>query len=114
MTSSQNGQESLFSAMQKKLQDAFEPKYFVLENESHQHSGPGSETHFKLIMVSDEFEGQSRINRHRQVTDLLAAERNRGLHALTLRLFTQDEWEIARDGFIMESPACHGGSRRTV
>lgn len=94
------------------LESAFAPQSLILENESHGHSVPsGSETHFKLVMVSERFTGRARIDRQREVMDALREEFSSGLHALTMRLFTPDEWEKVRDGFQMVSPPCHGGSQ---
>ena len=94
--------------------EALRPTYFELENESHGHNVPhGSETHFRLLLVSSEFEGLSRIDRQRRIQDLLTEERGQGLHALTLKLMTPPEWEKAQaDGFQMQSPPCFGGSKR--
>lgn len=104
---------SLTASIRAKLLTAFAPEHFELENESHQHAVPSqSETHFKLVMVSPAFEGVSRVDRQRRVTDLLGDERARGLHALTMRLLTPGEWAKVKDSFVMESPACHGGSKR--
>lgn len=99
-------------ALRQKLETAFHPEYFELVNESHTHSVPAnSETHFKLILVAQVFEGKSRIDRQRLVQDLFHDERSRGLHALTLRVFTPVEWDLVKDTFEMASPACRGGSR---
>ncbi|MFN8790648.1 MAG: BolA family protein [Bdellovibrionales bacterium] len=87
------------------------PELFELENESDQHAGPpGRETHFKLLMVSAAFEGLSRVDRQRQVYDLLKAELQSGLHALTLRLLTPQEWSNSKSEF--QSPACASGTTR--
>jgi BolA protein len=103
---------SIEQSMRNKIEVAFDPVYFELENESHSHSVPAnSETHFKLILVADLFAGKSRIDRQRLVQDLFHEERTRGLHALTLRVFTPDEWDLVKDTFEMASPACRGGSR---
>lgn len=99
-------------AIRSKLEAAFRPAVLELENESHSHAGPGAETHFKLVLVSDAFEGLSRVERQRRVMDLLADERARGLHALTMRTMTSAEWAKIKDGFEMVSPPCHGGSKR--
>jgi BolA family transcriptional regulator, general stress-responsive regulator len=69
---------------------------------------PGSETHFKIVIVSPKFEGLSLIARHRRVNDLLASELANGLHALSIHAFTAVEWtEQAND---TNSPACRGGA----
>lgn len=104
---------SIEESIRRKITDHLAPAHLELENESHGHNvARGSETHFRLIVVSEKFEGQSRVDRQRMVMDLLPDERARGLHALTMRTFTPAEWESAKDGFQMVSPPCHGGSKR--
>ncbi len=95
-----------------KLSDAFQPAHLELENESHSHSVPrNSETHFRAVIVSEKFQGVSRIQRQRQVLDLVAAEMSSGVHAFTMRCLTPEEW--AKDpASTFVSPACHGGSKR--
>lgn len=52
-------------------------------NESHMHNVPAnSETHFKLVIVSDNFDGLSLVARHRTVNKLLADQLQNGVHAL--------------------------------
>ena len=106
---------TITQAITAKIQESFAPTHFELENESHNHGGgaPG-ETHFRLVVVSPAFDGLSRIDRQRKVMDLFTEERARGLHALTLRVMTPDEWDKVRDSFEMVSPACRGGSKREV
>lgn len=104
---------TIADSIRGKLEKAFAPTLLELENESHSHSVPrNSETHFKLVLVSPAFEGIGRLDRQRMVTDLLGEERSRGLHALTQRVMTPAEWDKVKDSFNMESPACHGGSKR--
>lgn len=83
------------------------PVHFELENESDQHSGPkGRETHFKLLIVSSLFENRSRVDRQRQVFDLLKNEMQAGLHALSLRALTPQEWEKQNTQNSFQSPEC--------
>lgn len=87
------------------------PEFVELINESHNHSVPkNSETHFKLLLVSTEFVGMSRVQRQRKVYDLLAQELKSGVHALTMRLLTPEEYTKLQPDFV--SPSCHGGSKR--
>ena len=80
-------------------------------NESGGHNVPkGSETHFKVVVVSPEFDGTSRVDRHRRVSGLLAAEFDAGLHALSIHAFTEEEWS-KRNGGVLASPACRGGEK---
>lgn len=104
----------LETTLRQKIEGAFKPEYYELENESHSHSVPAnSETHFKLVVVSEAFAGKSRLDRSRMVTDLFKAELSQGLHALTQRTMTPPEWAAVKDTFVMASPACRGGSKRS-
>jgi BolA protein len=98
-------------AIEEKLSSALSPTHLVVENESHMHAvKPGSETHFKVLVVSDQFEGKSRVDRQRRVNEILREELAHGLHALTMRTLTPDELERGgADGFV--SPKCLGGSK---
>ncbi|MGL5236711.1 MAG: BolA/IbaG family iron-sulfur metabolism protein, partial [Plesiomonas shigelloides] len=58
-----------------KLQAAFAPLHLDVINESHRHNVPaGSESHFKVVLVSDAFCGQRLLARHRAVNAALAEE----------------------------------------
>jgi BolA-like protein 1 len=97
--------------IQEKLSLALQPVHLDVENESRMHSVPaGSETHFKVVVVSDAFEGLGLVDRHRRVNAALADELESGLHALTIRALTPAQWnEQGAAGF--QSPACLGGSK---
>jgi stress-induced morphogen len=98
---------SLAERIEEKLSTALSPSLLVVENESHMHNVPkGSETHFKVLIVSAEFDGVSRVDRQRKINGLLKDEFASGLHALTMRALTPAE-ELPSD-FV--SPACLGGS----
>ena len=82
---------SIQSVIEEKIGVRFKPHHLLINNESNLHSGPSTESHFKLTVVSDSFLGLSRVNRHRQIYDLLSEELENGVHALVLHLFTTDE-----------------------
>lgn len=88
---------------------ALAPSHIELINESHNHGGAGTETHYKLIAVSTAFAGLRAVARHQRLYALTEAERATGLHALALHLYTPDEW--AAVAAAPESPACRGGSQ---
>ncbi|QDK37179.1 BolA family transcriptional regulator [Bdellovibrio sp. NC01] len=94
------------------IEGSLHPTLLEIENESHMHSGPGSETHFKVLVVAPAFEGKSRIDRQRMVNDLLKNEMQTGLHALTQRALTPQEFENQKDALNFISPECRGGSKR--
>lgn len=95
------------------LTTALLPVYLQIEDESHMHSGSRVETHFKVLVVSDKFAGQSRLERQRMINELLAAELRSGLHALTQKTLTPAEWDLQKEKIQFESPACRGGSKKS-
>ncbi len=91
---------------------ALTPLHLEVVDESHMHAVPaGAESHFKLLVVSDQFAGQGLVARHRTLNRLLREEFDHGLHALALHAWTPDEW-LAKGGAAPESPLCLGGSKR--
>lgn len=101
---------SVQEQIQLQLQQVFQPHYLEVINESHGHNvAAGSETHFKLVLVSEAFEGQRSVARHRQVYSCLAEFMAAGVHALALHTYTASEWEAKK--VAPESPPCLGGSK---
>ena len=98
--------------IERKLSEAFVPAYLDVVNESHMHHvPPGSETHFKVVIVSDAFEGKRLVQRHQLINTILAGELGGGVHALSMQTHTPGEWE-KRGGQILASPQCLGGDQR--
>ena len=96
--------------IKEKLQVAFEPFELEVTNESSSHHVPeGSESHFKVLLVSNKFEDKSRVERQRVVHDILSEERSGPVHALSMRLVTVSEFEKMGSG--PNSPDCRGGSK---
>ena len=94
----------------KKLEDEFHPVHLDVINESHMHNVPeGSESHFKVLIVCDEFKDKMLLARHRLVNKVLADELNGGIHALALHTMTMEEW--FDKGGAPDSPQCLGGSK---
>ena len=71
----------------------FSITYFELENESQIHGNPQGESHFRLLLVSSDFYGYTRLQREQKINGLLKTEFSKGLHALSCRLYTKEEWE---------------------
>ncbi len=98
-------------SIQTKIAAALGPSHLEVVNESHMHSvPPGSESHFRVVVVSDRFEGLALVRRHQTVNQILEREFQDGLHALTMQTLTGAEW-TRRGGQTRASPACHGGSK---
>lgn len=86
------------------------PSLFLeIMDESHRHHVPeDAETHFKVTLVSEEFNGIPFIKRHRQVNKILTDEFKNGLHALSIHAFTPSEWE-KKQHKTNTSPPCRDG-----
>ncbi|RJG42219.1 BolA/IbaG family iron-sulfur metabolism protein [Motilimonas pumila] len=92
--------------IEEKLQQAFEPDHLEVENESHKHrTERGAESHFRVVLVSDQFEGLRLLARHRAINTILAQELAGPVHALALHTMTPAEWQ-AKGEQALRSPAC--------
>jgi BolA family transcriptional regulator, general stress-responsive regulator len=79
-----------------KLRDAFLPESLEVQDESHLHEGhaghrPGGETHFRVYIMSQAFEGKSRVERHRMINAALAKELADSVHALAIHAKAPNE-----------------------
>lgn len=93
------------------LSEALQPGYLEVINESHMHSvPPNSETHFKVVVVSEQFVGQRKVARHQVVYRLLAEQLAGPVHALALHTYTGEEWQQRAEA-APASPDCLGGSK---
>ena len=91
-----------------KIHAEFQPHFATVENESHMHSsGRGANSHFKLVIVSDKFEGVRKVQRHQMLYQLFADDLKNGIHALALHLYTKEEWDKLGQTF-PQSPNCAG------
>ena len=96
--------------VEAKLRAAFSPQAFELHNESHMHNVPqGSESHFKVIIVSEMFAGLRLVQRQQKVYEVLAAELAGGIHALSMQTLTAVEWKASP--IKLTSPPCLGGGK---
>ncbi len=85
--------------IERKLADGLSPARLAIVDQSHLHAGhvgarPEGETHFRVEVVSDAFEGNSRLARQRMVHALLAEELTGPVHALERKTLTQSEDHI--------------------
>ena len=101
---------SIQQNIQSRLSDSFSIEHLAVENESHMHNvAPDSESHFKVTIVSEDFNELMLIKRHRMVNKALEQEL-KIIHALALHTMTPDEWS-SRAGKVAESPPCRGGGK---
>ncbi len=100
---------SMQTTIEEKLEQLLEPKVLDVINESHMHSGPATDSHFKVVAVSDAFEGKMLIARHRMINQASSEELN-AIHALSLHTMTPDEY-FEKAGKVADSPECGGGGK---
>lgn len=99
------------SQIADKLTEALSPDHLEVVNESDQHNvPPGSESHFKVVVVSQAFVGKRAVARHQSVYAVLAEQLAGPVHALALHTYSPEEWH-ARSQEAPESPECLGGSK---
>lgn len=97
-------------AIRTKLTQQLEPEHLEVHNESHMHAvPPGSESHFRVLVVSPRFDGLSLLQRHRLVNETLAEELKSCVHALAIQAKTPLQW--GSNPSIAKSPPCMGGSK---
>lgn len=70
----------------------------------------GSDSHFKVIVVSEEFAGKRLLQRHREINEILKDELANHIHALAIHTYTPDEF-AEHNGEAPDSPNCMGGSK---
>ena len=86
------------------LNSALKVESIILENESAMHNVPiNSETHFKLVIVSDDFIEMTKVKRHQLVYQILV-ETMKKIHALSIQAFTIQEFNA--NPVILSSPDC--------
>lgn len=103
---------TIAATIEKKLLAAYSPVHLDVVNESHKHNVPvGSESHFKVIIVSSAFEGERLIKRHRGVNAVLSEELADKIHALAMHTYTQKEWDDHYAENTPLSPNCLGGGK---
>jgi len=81
--------------IRKELESRFSPVELLVKDQSHLHAGHegarDGRGHFDITIVSTEFEGQNRIQRHRMVYDALAELLATDIHALRIRAHAPSE-----------------------
>lgn len=80
------------------LSKRFSPHFIEVLDESDQHQGhpearKSGGSHYRLILVSDYFEGKNLLERHRAVYETLGIDKSDSMHALAIRACTVKEWE---------------------
>jgi BolA family transcriptional regulator, general stress-responsive regulator len=77
--------------IESKINKSIKADFFEVIDESSKHAGhigakPEGETHFHINMLSEEFNGKSRVERQRMIYKILVDELAGPVHALSLSL----------------------------
>ena len=89
--------------MRQKLTEALAPTLLEIVDDSARHHGhaghrEGGETHFNVLVVSEQFAGLGRVARQRRVYDIVRDELAERVHALSLITRTVVEHQSQKDG----------------
>jgi len=101
----------LQTVIETKLIDTFSPERLRIDNDSKRHAGPATDSHYRVVIVSEAFEGANSLKRQRAVYACLAEEMAGPVHALQMKCLTPTEYETADGDLTLKAPPC-GGSHR--
>jgi|TARA_B100001964_G_C14120071_1_gene547900 BolA protein len=92
--------------IEEKIKNSLKPDHLEVINESHKHNvPPGSESHFRVVVVAAIFENKTLVEQHRLVQELLRTELSHKIHALSLVTRTPQEWKD-KESNLPKSPPC--------
>ena len=95
--------------IEEQLKTQISSLYVEVINESPNHNVPdGAESHFKVIVVSNDFENMRPVQRHQLIYKALNEEMKL-IHAIAIHPFTKIEWDKNNQSS-SDSPDCLGGS----
>ncbi len=90
--------------IRNKIQAQFKTQSVDVINDSQGHHRTGVNTHFRVVVVSEDFVNLSRIQRQQAVMNLFKEDLRTGpLHSLSLKLLTSAESEKKN----LEAMTCH-------
>ena len=97
------GRPSRAERLETTLRRAFSASLVHVSDDSARHAGhagsrPEGETHYSVLVVSERFQGMSRLTRSRAVHEALTQEFAGGMHALSLTLRTPEEQARFKQG----------------
>ena len=95
--------------IEAKLMETFSPERLRIDNDSNRHAGPATDSHYRLVIVSQAFEGNNAVKRQRAVYACLAEEMAGPLHALQMKCLTPAEYDAANGDVTLKAPPCGGG-----
>jgi BolA protein len=78
------------------LNQALSPSHLEVINESHLHAGHAhgaSDSHYKVIIACEAFEGMRQVARHQKIYTLLNELMDNPIHALAIKSYASSEWQ---------------------
>ncbi len=87
---------SVAETIQRKIRERLSPSILEVKDESHLHAGhagarEGGQSHFRLLVVAEQFEGLTPVARQRLINDILREELAGPIHALAMKTQTPAE-----------------------
>lgn len=83
--------------IEQRLRERLAPIHIEILDDSAEHAGHRGATssggHYRLVIVSGEFESKTLIERHRMVNDAVIDLFGAKIHALSMRTLTPDQWK---------------------
>lgn len=87
--------------IERRLRERFKPDELLIKDQSHLHAGHAGAAdgrgHFDVRIVSQKFDGMSRIERHRSVYQALGDLLESDIHALRINALTPDDIRMSDD-----------------
>ena len=96
--------------IEERLNSAFSPTFLDVQNTSH--GQKSDESHFKVVVVSETFDGTRLVGRHRAINKAVSeSDGSLGFHSLEIGgAKTPEEWN--KNSNVAASPKCQGGDGR--
>lgn len=98
----QSVSEERRARIESKLRERLGAEHVAVEDESHLHAGHAGARegggHFRAVIVSDRFEGKSRVIAQREVYAALEDEMGAHIHAFAMTTFTPEQWRARGEG----------------
>jgi BolA protein len=84
------------SRIEARIREGLAVAHLEIEDESHLHAGhagaKGGAGHYRALVVSERFEGLSRVARQRLIFEAVGEMMGPDIHALAMRTLTPSEW----------------------
>ena len=88
--------EQRLAEIRARLEAALAPESLKVEDEGHMHIGhegaKDGRGHFRVLVVSDQFQGKNLIARHRLIYQAMGDLMQTDIHALAIDAYTPDEF----------------------